>query len=403
MEKSYLDENVREYELTKHVSLRLNFPAQFLQLKTTGRCEIEIAEWMFDVDYPGHYLRRIKNVTLTIPCVAGPYTGVHCRLTLLKSVTRVNPLVTAPSHGCCCPQKCCCCEAEQADEGYGLCADDPRMVKLFGAREAIATSGGQNDSGLFELSFNDPRYLPFEFMGAISCWRVELPKANNYFDFDSLTDAILHVNYTAREGGEALQRAARASVRSKTPGNGWTLFDVRHDFPDAWELLKRSFGSDSPHRTLKLRLSRKHFPFLPFSPEIRVCKLAVLFETEDDRENRRKEAADCPCTEDLPEARHVLEFFDDSGDGDHDEPLLLRCAIAPDARGLYDGMATIRSRPLRREKDGWEFSLRFPRSVEPVTKVFILCGYEKPSDCCDNSKAMDPQFAPRTPTRHAPT
>ena len=36
MEKAYLDENVREYELTKHVSLRLQFPMAFLRLEPTG-------------------------------------------------------------------------------------------------------------------------------------------------------------------------------------------------------------------------------------------------------------------------------------------------------------------------------------------------------------------------------
>ena len=46
---------------------------------------------MFDLDYPGMYMRRIKNVSLTIPCVTGPYTGVHCRLTLLSSTTRIDP------------------------------------------------------------------------------------------------------------------------------------------------------------------------------------------------------------------------------------------------------------------------------------------------------------------------
>ena len=40
---------------------------------------------MFDLDYPGQYMRRIKSVTLTIPASTGPYTGVHCRLTLLTA------------------------------------------------------------------------------------------------------------------------------------------------------------------------------------------------------------------------------------------------------------------------------------------------------------------------------
>lgn len=44
---------------------------------------------------------------------------------------------------------------------------------------------------MFELSLNDSRYLPFEYMGAVSRWSIELPQENNYFDMDTLTDAIL--------------------------------------------------------------------------------------------------------------------------------------------------------------------------------------------------------------------
>ena len=153
MEKSYFDENIREYELTKHVSLRLNFPLEYLRLRDTGCCEIEIPEWMFDQDFPGLHMRRIRSVTLTIPCVAGQFTGVHCRLTLLSSATRIDPCLTTPAHDCCCSHPASCCEGEAAPSGYDLCPDDPRMVRIYGAREALATSGGQNDSGLFELKF----------------------------------------------------------------------------------------------------------------------------------------------------------------------------------------------------------------------------------------------------------
>ncbi|MCY7282514.1 MAG: insecticidal toxin complex protein, partial [Cyanobacteria bacterium CAN_BIN43] len=177
MEKAYYDENVREYELTKHISLRLHFPMAFLQLKTTGYCEIEIPEWMFDLDYPGHYMRRIKNVTMTIPCVVGPYTGVHCRLTLLSSKTRVDPRLIDPPHTC--------CHDDRWKNGYQAMPDDSRIVSMYGATEAIATSSGQNDSGMFELNFRDERYLPFEFSGAVSRWRIELPLENNQFDMET--------------------------------------------------------------------------------------------------------------------------------------------------------------------------------------------------------------------------
>jgi hypothetical protein len=154
MEQAYMDLNAREYELTKHFSLRLHFPLQFMRLKAGGVCEFELPEWMFDLDHPGQFMRRIRNVTLTIPTVTGPYTGVHARLTLLSSRVRTDPRLSRPPHACC---DTCECENE-----YEACSCDPRIVKHFGAREAIATSGGQNDSGLFELNFRDERYLPFE-------------------------------------------------------------------------------------------------------------------------------------------------------------------------------------------------------------------------------------------------
>jgi hypothetical protein len=61
---------------------------ELMRRRSTAYCEISIPEWMFD--YPSHFLRRIKNVSLTIPCVVGPYTGIHCRLTLLRSTMRVD-------------------------------------------------------------------------------------------------------------------------------------------------------------------------------------------------------------------------------------------------------------------------------------------------------------------------
>ena len=96
MEQAYMSLNCREYEFTKQFSLLIHFPCSLLELKTRGCCEIDISEWIYDLDYPGHYLRRIKSSTLSVPCVAGPYTGVHCRVQLLSSSTRYKPLLASP-------------------------------------------------------------------------------------------------------------------------------------------------------------------------------------------------------------------------------------------------------------------------------------------------------------------
>ena len=85
MEKAYIEANTREFELSKHVSLILLDPRALIDLKNTGSCEITLPEELFDLDYPGHYFRRIKSVGITIPCIVGPYTIVNATLRLLKN------------------------------------------------------------------------------------------------------------------------------------------------------------------------------------------------------------------------------------------------------------------------------------------------------------------------------
>jgi hypothetical protein len=149
METGYLEKNKREYEITKHISLAMLDPVDLIKLKETGECFVNIPEAIFDLDYPGHYMRRIKSVSLTIPCVTGPYTSLNCTLTLLKNSVRIDSSATG----------------EYARDENG---DDPRFRDNIGAIQSIATSHGQNDSGMFELNFRDERYLPFEGAGAIS-------------------------------------------------------------------------------------------------------------------------------------------------------------------------------------------------------------------------------------------
>jgi hypothetical protein len=63
----------------------------------------------------------------------------------------------------------------------------------------IATSSGLSDAGVFELNFRDERYLPFEGAGAVSQWELEFPGEFRQFDYASISDVIITMNYTARE------------------------------------------------------------------------------------------------------------------------------------------------------------------------------------------------------------
>ena len=376
MEKEYLDHNCREYELTKHVSLRLSFPLEFLRLKLTGRCEIEIPEWMFDLDYPGHYMRRVRNVSLTIPCVAGPYNEVHCRLTLLRSGTRIDPLPKVPAARCC---ECC-----QSKNGYPVCPHDARWVTENGALEAIATSSGQNDAGLFEVSFRDERYLPFEYHGAVGRWRIELPHENNFFDMESLSDVVLHLNYTAREGGEKLRRAAREAAECDLPGDGWCLFDLRHDFADAWELFRRQHQGEECHsRHLDLRFTRNMFPFVPGRRELFIGKMALFFDRP--KHCSCKCPGECPCCIDPTPAHHELELKHRGEDERR-----FSCVASEHWPHLYHGVVDdLCIGPLHGPRHHEQAKIVFPHDVEEIENAFLLCQYCLKEECCEERQLVD--------------
>jgi hypothetical protein len=264
MEAAYHTQNRREYEITKHVSLLLNDPLALLELKTTGRCEVELPEMLFDADYPGHYFRRIKNVSLSIPCVVGPYTSINCTLTLLNSKVRVKPSASS---------------SPDPKEDYSERDSDRRFTYDHAPLQRIATSHGQTDTGLFELNFRDERYLPFEGAGAISTWRIDLPIKNNAFDLDSVSDVILTIRYSAQEGGELLRSAASNSLSAAIMSAQNTilhrLFSARHEFPDQWYRFLHSATSGTSQ--LSLPIDKDRFPYLFRAGDLTLTYTEVLF------------------------------------------------------------------------------------------------------------------------------
>lgn len=224
METAYLDLNRREYELTKHVSLLQLDPLALIQLRTTGSCTVQLPEELFDLDGPGHYFRRIKTVAVSVPCVVGSYASVNCKLTLEWSRVRIDK--TGPENATDYPY--------QGTESR----NDPRFLVLDRSPQTVVTSSAQSDSGLFETSLRDERYLPFENHGVISQWRLELPanpdNNNNLpcqFDYDTIADVVLHIRYTARD--KAVEHFT--SVYAGPQAAGFVrLFSVRHEFPTEW-------------------------------------------------------------------------------------------------------------------------------------------------------------------------
>ncbi|WP_230181217.1 neuraminidase-like domain-containing protein [Aquabacterium sp. CECT 9606] len=264
MEAAFLEKNERELEITKHVSLRQLDGEALMVLRATGECSFKLPEVLFDLDFPGHFMRRIKSVSISMPCVVGPYTSVSGTLSLTKSWLRRSKQV------------------------QGTYADESNFSAAYLALQPIATSSSQNDSGLFELNFRDERFLPFEGGGVISDWTFALPKEFRAFDYSTISDLVVHVRYTSRDGGEPLAKLATQSLSAQlnalVRGDGKSglvnLISVRQDFAAEWQQAKRQ-----PQAPVTLQLRDELFPFM-FRSRLNVGRVATFAWMELDQEGQ---------------------------------------------------------------------------------------------------------------------
>ncbi|WP_345830457.1 neuraminidase-like domain-containing protein [Erwinia sp. HDF1-3R] len=121
---------------------------------------IKLSDLAIEKDYPDSLgsLRRINQISVTLPALIGPYQDVRAVLNYSGSLAM--------------PQGC----------------------------KTLAVSHGMNDSGQFQLDFNDGRWLPFEGIPVSDAGTLTLsfPDANSRQKalLLSLSDIILHIRYT---------------------------------------------------------------------------------------------------------------------------------------------------------------------------------------------------------------
>ncbi|KAH8796017.1 hypothetical protein F5882DRAFT_287560, partial [Hyaloscypha sp. PMI_1271] len=158
LEAAYQADRGYDFGLVKSVSIRQLNPFALFQLRETATCQVDLPDVLFDMDFPGHYSRRIKSIALTILCVVARYSSLNYTLKLLSHQYRISPMATDMNS-----------YTTQQDGG-------PQIFQTGNVPiDSIAVCPGQNDSGVFELNFKDERYLPFEGAGVISKWQLDLP------------------------------------------------------------------------------------------------------------------------------------------------------------------------------------------------------------------------------------
>lgn len=254
LERRFLETNYRTLEIEQSFSLQQFDPSALLKLQRDGQCTFAVPEIFFDLTYPGHYRRQIKAVRLTIPCVTGSYVNVGATLRLQSSFVRGTPSLAAPL-----------------------------LVVPLRHTTSVAASTAQNDAGVFEFSFRDERYMPFEGAGAISDWSLSLPRNFQPFDYRTISDIILRVAYTAQEDGnlrtsvEQLNATVQGTISQRLSSTGIDrVFSLRHEFPDAWLKLMRA-----PVNTfVDVVLTERHLPFFISDKGLAAASATVLLNTK---------------------------------------------------------------------------------------------------------------------------
>jgi hypothetical protein len=151
-------------------------------------------------------------------------------------------------------------------------------VNYIGAVQSIVTSGASNDSGLFETNLHDERFLPFEGAGAESTWKLELPRDYRAFDYDTISDVILHIRYTARQGVDpnGVKKALGDLLQQASQSNLALLFSLRHDFPTEWS----AFVNGTANFTATIR--KDYFPYVAQGKTITITGLELyLYDGKD--------------------------------------------------------------------------------------------------------------------------
>jgi virulence-associated protein VapD len=295
MEKSFIEKNVRDYEINQSFSMRQINPVALIQLQETGMCDFSIPEIVFDLFYPGQYKRRIKSVRMTIPCVTGPYTNVSCKLTLLKSEIRKDP--------------------ETDTSG----TDTKRIDVPYQNNTSVATSNANNDGGVFELNFRDERYMPFEGAGAISNWKLELPGVFRHFDYNSISDVIFHISYTAKDDGvfkETVEKELQGTLMDYAIDHDLIrLFSMKHEFSN--ELHRFLYPpTEEADQEITMTIDRKNFPYFLHDETISVQQVELILKLKPGCELSGQTIIALARGTDAPTGGEALEPYSDPEDSD---------------------------------------------------------------------------------------
>jgi hypothetical protein len=228
LEQYAIDSDKRKLQpIQKTISLAQLAPIELQHFREMGEMRFRTPLELFDRDFPGHYLRIIKRPPKTsVVALIPPIEGIKAEL----ETTGLSRVVIG--------------------------GDGFQTVTVRREPEVIALSSARDASGTFELEPQSEKLFPFESIGVDTTWILRLPKAANRFDYSTIADVHLTIEYTA------LRSPAYFKQVVEQLGTGFQAdrsFSFRHNFADQWHDLHNPDLTPHP-MVVRFRTTRQDFP-----------------------------------------------------------------------------------------------------------------------------------------------
>jgi len=218
--------NRRKLQLVETISLSQLDPFAFQRFRENGVLRFATPMALFDGKFPGHYLRLIRQVRTTVIALIPPVDGIHATL----ATVGVSRVVIGP--------------------------DDFQTVMLQRGPEAVALTSPTNATGLFEMDVQPELLVPFEGIGVDTNWEFRLPKFANRFDYNTIADVLITIQYTALDSVDYRQQVLERTSRTVSSDR---VFSFRHHFADQWWDLHNPDQTPNPLRVV-IDISNDDFP-----------------------------------------------------------------------------------------------------------------------------------------------
>ena len=238
--------NKRKLQLARPISLARLAPLEFARFRETGVLRFRTPMSLFDRDFPGHYLRLVKRVRTSVVALVPVGEGIRATL---SAVGPSGVVVGGP------------------DGFQGLIVRRPP--------ESAAYTSPINATGLFDLDAQPEMLVPFEGMGVDAGWEFRLPPASNPFDFSTIADVIMTVDYTALDSADYRTQVVAAAGRNTALD---VAFSFRNQFADAWYDLHNPDLTATP---LSVLVDVTRADFSPHLTNLRVEQVALLVLTNE--------------------------------------------------------------------------------------------------------------------------